>query len=68
MQREMAFDDTALYAARKYHPNYVLVVDGTLTCFVHGFVEPYCVLQTRVSGTEHSFPVDMLVYHCHPKH
>jgi hypothetical protein len=64
MRSDTTYDDTAIYAADQYRPDYVLLLSGTLGGFHERWVKPNCQLAATLAGGQYNFPTNLDIYAC----
>lgn len=64
MAAETTYDDTALWAAWTYRPDYLVLVDGVLPRLEQEFGAVFCRPVQGFAGAEYGFSGDMQVYAC----
>ncbi|GAB4523976.1 MAG: hypothetical protein Fur0018_07160 [Anaerolineales bacterium] len=64
MRAETTYDDTALWALRRYHPDYVLLHDGAFPQ-VTAETQRFCQAVRHFRGAQYGYNADLTVYACH---
>ena len=61
---EKHYDDAALWAAREYQPNYIVIHEGTLPTLQEQYIKPDCDLLQTFIGQKYGFTNNMYIYQC----
>jgi hypothetical protein len=64
MQGATTYGDTALWAARQYHPAYIVLIPNTLPIFEQEYVMPKCQPVHTFSAAQFNGPADLVIYQC----
>jgi hypothetical protein len=60
------YEDTALWAAERYHPDYVVLFPGSLARFEQAYVAVRCQPAQTFLASDYNGPGDLIIYHCNP--
>jgi hypothetical protein len=59
-----SYDDAALWAAKHYHPEYLVLQQGGFPSLEQGYVTPNCQMIKRLDGKLYSYPSNLDIYAC----
>ena len=58
------YEDSALWAAERYHPDYLALFEGDLPRFEHGYIAQHCAMIKRFPQQAYVYSSRMTVYVC----
>ena len=61
---ESTYQDAALWAVERYHPPYLVLIDGSFTQLEQGYVAEHCHPVQRFYGKNYHYPNDLVIYSC----
>ena len=64
LQESTTYDDAALWAARKYQPEYFVVHEGIFPKLEAGYLAQHCQLLTTFKGKDFDYQSNLKVYSC----
>jgi hypothetical protein len=64
MASDITYEDTALYAIERYHPQYLVLHEGVFPGLEKSFTSVYCHPLKRFDGQEYHYRADMMIYAC----
>jgi len=58
------YDDAALWAAKQYRPDYLVLNNGQFPMLQQGYLTDNCQILKRFPGKGYGYPGSLLVYSC----
>lgn len=64
MTADSTFQDTAVWAISRYQPTYLVLHANAIPGQLGNYISQYCKAARRISGNEHGYNTDLIIYHC----